>query len=155
MDSLTLKDMDGHKRSHSTTTSATTLIDRDVPSSPRYTTSRQHRPWPTVLLPYRVSLRLLTACLALAIAGFIVYVVTIRNSTKGSRYLDANGKNSMAWPRTVSMQPTVVLLAVAGASFLFDVISLVMSCAQVCSFLLVVVGCSQKLRHAVAELSRS
>jgi uncharacterized Tic20 family protein len=123
--------MKAHKRNLSTSSITPGLADHDTPASPRYTYSRQHRPWSTILLPYRVGLRLLTGCLALAIAGLLAYLVIVRDSTKDSRYLDANGKNQMAWPRTVHMEPTVVLLIAAGVSFLFDAVSLVMSCAEV------------------------
>jgi hypothetical protein len=60
----------------------------------------------------------------------------IRSSTKNSRYLDDDGKNVMAWPTTVAMQPTIVLLCVAGWSFLGDAVALVLACAEVCGSLL-------------------
>ena len=94
-------EMKAHTRSLSTSSSTAALVDDGVPLSTPYTPARQRREWPTILFLYRVAFLLATASITVAIAGVLAYTIIVRESTKNSRYLDADGKNVMAWPQAV------------------------------------------------------
>ncbi|OQV01523.1 hypothetical protein CLAIMM_06864 [Cladophialophora immunda] len=122
--------MHGHTKTLSTTSSTAALADCEVPLSPRYTYARKSS-LPTIPPAYRVVIRLVTALLTIGIGGFLAYTIIIKNSTEGSRFLDQQGNNRLAWPQIVWMQPTIILLTAAGISCLFDLAALTMACAEV------------------------
>jgi hypothetical protein len=111
-------------------------INTPPPSNPpRYTRWNPSRYVPSpsyympkqkVVIPHgiRVTLRVITLFLSLSIISILSHAIHIRNTTKNERMIYPHGTSLPAWPHSLTMHPTLLLLAAAVVAVLFNVFAL-------------------------------
>lgn len=72
----------------------------------------------------RITLRILTLLSSLAIIGLLAHAIHIRELTKGERLVYPHGTTIAAWPHTLTMHPTFLLLIAAVVAALFNFVAL-------------------------------
>jgi hypothetical protein len=89
-------------------------------------TSTRYLPKQRIIIPHgvRVTLRIPTLLVSLAVVGVLAHTIYIRESTRGERLVYPLGTTIAAWPHALTMHPTLLLLAAAAVAVLFNLVAL-------------------------------
>ncbi len=120
--------LDHHSEHHAQPSIHSVTTDSETCTLKTYRNPHQ---WPVIPLGYQVCLRLLILTLSALVSAALIYLIIIRSSTGDSRHLDREGHNVPAWPATVWMQPTFVLLGAAAFCTLGNFSFLIAECSKV------------------------